>query len=151
MRKLFTVSAAAAMLLGSAAFQQLGYAAAEEFWCFDDPTIHVNGQVVHVTVAVPQDSKRSVQDVRLVVTLPENVEVKLDGPAGRPAGPLHTITTIVRSGSYNGSGAVPMTATATVDAPSSTAARLIAQENGFAAVESDGNAGQPLSVSLGVR
>jgi hypothetical protein len=150
MRKLFTVSAAAAMLLGSAAFQQLGHASAQTGWCFDDPTIHINGQTVHVTVAVPMSSKKSVQDVRLVVVLPENVDVKLDGPAGRPNGPLNTITTIVRSGSYDGTGAVPMTAYAVVEAPTSTLARLIAQENGFAPVESDGNAGQALAVSLGV-
>lgn len=52
-------------------------AQASEWWCWDDPVVIVEGQVVQVRVGVPQSLKHRVTLADIVVTVPYGVDAEV--------------------------------------------------------------------------
>jgi hypothetical protein len=93
-------------------------ALADWVWCWDDPTLTVNGRVVHINTGVPTDQRKLIDNIVLTVTVPEGVSANLSGVnAAQGTGSLRTITVLQYAGTYSGSGPVPVTVTATVSGP----------------------------------
>jgi hypothetical protein len=69
---LLATVAAAACLFGS-----LQHTNAMGVWCSGDPTILVNGNPVSITVSVPMDRIRDIDDVTVTYHVPKNADVAL--------------------------------------------------------------------------
>jgi hypothetical protein len=99
-------------------------ARAGETWCFDDPLIAVGGSLVDIQVQLPLDQLVTMRTTTLTITIPQNVAgaVLVDDVS---AFPMHT--TVVAIGPlWTGSGALPITITATVVSASSFPMRVVA-------------------------
>src|SRR5262249_6854320 len=78
-------------------------AAAGEFWCWDDPTLVVGGQTVHLSLGVPVQHRGLAHGSALTVTVPANVSAHLTGTNARNF-PL--TVTLVQDGQWSGAGAI---------------------------------------------
>jgi hypothetical protein len=102
-------------------------ALADWVWCWDDPTLTVNGRVVHINTGVPTDQRKLIEHVVLTVVVPEGVSANLSGVnAAQGTGSLRTITVLQYAGTYSGSGPIPVTVTATVSGPAGVPTMLSA-------------------------
>ncbi len=118
-------------------------------WCWNDPTLSINGRTVHIDVGAPVDKRTLVHASTIVVTVPINVDAQLTG-TNSPNFP--TDVTLVRAGTWSGSGAVPVTATAVVDVESDVPAGLKAwQSNSGATWQTSGMGGVTMTLSFGVQ
>jgi hypothetical protein len=106
----------AVMLAGLAMTLRPVPALGDWIWCWDDPTLTVNGLTAHINTGVPWDQRSLVTGTSLVVTVPTNVDAQLSGTnAAQGTGILGTTTQLVRSGTYSGVGPVPVFVTAIVN------------------------------------
>ena len=62
-------------LLAAFVISSVHGASARSVWCAGDPTIIVNGNPVSVTVSVPLDELRDIQDVTVTYHVPANARV----------------------------------------------------------------------------
>ncbi len=85
--------------------------AASEWWCWDDPVLVINGQVVHVLAGVPADARTRVTQAEVVITVPEGVDAKLTA-VNAPFFPL--TARLERAGTVAADGSTAVTATLTV-------------------------------------
>ena len=96
----------------------------ESGWGLDcsDPTLTINGKVVHLTVGVPREQVDLVEWVTLEVVVPANARAQLTGVnAAHGVGRLQIQTRLLHTGApSSGSGPLPVTATATVQLRSGT-------------------------------
>jgi len=110
MGQIVTRTLAVLAVLGAA----LGLArpsAASEWWCWDDPVLVINGQVVHVLAGVPADARTRVTQAEVVITVPEGVDAKLTA-VNAPFFPL--TARLERAGTVTANGSVTVTATVTI-------------------------------------
>jgi hypothetical protein len=127
-RHWLTLAAATAVLVAVASlFHRPAPAAADWVWCWDDPTLTVNGRVVHLNTGVPTDHRQVIESVVLTVTVPAGVTANLSGVnAAQGTGSLRTTTVLQYAGTYSGSGPIPVQVTATVIGPPGVPTQLTA-------------------------
>jgi hypothetical protein len=127
---------------------QVSRASAFESWCFDDPVLVVAGQSVHFALGVPEGHRRLIRGSTLTVTVPSNVSVQLSGTNARSF-PL--AVSIVRDESWNGHGAVPVSATAVIQGPHGVPTALKAWgSNGTFSTMHTATTGTAMKVDAGV-
>jgi hypothetical protein len=76
------VTAVLPLLLIVAGSARPAPASADLIWCWDDPTLVVNGSAVHLRVGVPAGA-RKVSTASLTVVVPANVKAHLSGAGAR--------------------------------------------------------------------
>jgi hypothetical protein len=84
-----------------------GRAAAYETWCFDDPVILVNGQLIDIRVGMPVTDVVTMRSTTITVIIPRNVAgaVVVDDVSAFPMQ-----TTISATGpAWSGKGSLPIT------------------------------------------
>jgi hypothetical protein len=108
-----TTAAIAAIVLGAifVLSRVSGTADASEWWCWDDPVLVINGQVVHVYTGVPNNAVRRVTLADMTITVPNGVDVRMTAN-NAPRFPQQV--RLVRSGSVNADGSIPIKASVTV-------------------------------------
>jgi hypothetical protein len=117
-------------------------------WCWSDPTLVIDGRVVHIDVGVPVDDRQQVTGSTLTVTVPANVTAHLSGVNAEN---FPITVTLVRGGPWNGKGDIPVTATAVVSAPAGVPTALWAwQAGGGVDTITHGTAGKEMTLSFGV-
>lgn len=122
MRRIFLLLSA--LLLTGAAFLSAPRARAEEFWCFDDPIIAVNGNLVDVRVQLPLLKLLAMRSTNLTIVVPRNVSgsVILNDISAFPMK-----TTISPTGpAWNGTGSIPVTITTLVSSSGSFSIQTVA-------------------------
>lgn len=118
-------------------------------WAWDDPVLVIAGQTVHVDVGVPADFRTVVTGSTLTVVVPENVSATL---AGVTATSFPITVSLVRAGTWDGHGGVPVAAVATVVGPKGVPAGLRAWQSGAAwSAETYGHTGQELHLAFTVQ
>jgi hypothetical protein len=113
-----------ALLLTGTAFLAAHRAHAFEGWCFDDPIIAVNGNLVDVRVELPLLKLLAMRSTSLTVVIPQNVSgsVVLDDVSVFPMK-----TTISPTGpAWNGTGSIPVTIRTMVNASGSFSIQTVA-------------------------
>ena len=118
---------AAALVIGLAPGGVRG--AAYETWCWDDPVVVVDGQLIDIRVGMPPEHVPTMRSTTLTVVIPRNVTgaVVVDDISAFPM-----TTTVSPTGPvWNGRRSLPITVHATVTAPATypimvTATPLIA-------------------------
>jgi hypothetical protein len=141
-----TTAALAAMMLGAMLIlsRASGTADASEWWCWDDPVLVVNGQVLHVYSGVSSNATHRVTMAEMVITIPNGVDAKVTA-SNAPRFPQNA--RLVRSGSVNADGSVTVSATTTVHGHGRfDAAIKISHPSGGESV-SYGESNQPISTS----
>ena len=124
MRRTLSLSVIA-VTLSVALFYRSTPANAGVEWCIFDPLLTVNGQQIHLTIGVLTDNPSTVIASGLLVSVPENARVTLEGAnTGRPIGRFNTYVGLVRTPAT--SGPVHVTAVSTVVATSAVPVELIA-------------------------
>jgi len=120
------LAALAALLLISITAVRIPPAQAQVSWCWNDPTLIINGRVVHIDLGVPQSQVGTVTDSTLTVTVPTGVPVTLAAVNAK-----HFITRlridvelVFAELNYDGRGPVPVRAEAVINAPPTTATAL---------------------------
>lgn len=101
-----------------------GRAHADELWCFDDPIISVNGNLIDIKTELPLLDLLSMRTTTLTVVIPSNVSgsVVLDDVSAFPMK-----TTISRTGpTWLGIGSIPVTIKANVAASSNLPVQVVA-------------------------
>ena len=88
-----------------------GTTSAQLEWCWNDPTLVVNGKTVHINLGAPVDRRTLINNSVVTVTVPENVDAHLSG-ANTLNFPMSV--TLLRSGTWSGSGDIPVSVTGTV-------------------------------------
>jgi hypothetical protein len=81
---------------------------ASEWWCWDDPVLVINGQVVHVLAGVPAEARTRVTQAEVVITVPNGVDAKLTA-VNAPFFPL--TARLERAGTVAADGSISVTAT----------------------------------------
>jgi hypothetical protein len=83
-------------------------------WCFDDPIVIVNGQMIDIRVSLPLANLLSMRSTELTVVIPSNVKgaVVLDDVS---VFPMKTVVSATGP-AWNGRGSLPLTVTANVAA-----------------------------------
>jgi hypothetical protein len=84
---------------------------ASEWWCWDDPVLHVDGQVVRILAGVPNKFKQRVTLAEVVVTVPNGVDARLSA-INAPHFPQ--TATLVRKGQVAAGSPIPVTVTLTM-------------------------------------
>lgn len=143
MRKLIAATLAAAVLGVVMALGRIsGSADASVWWCWDDPVLVIDGQVLHIYTGVPSSAIKRVTLADLVITVPPGVDVKMTAN-NAPRFPQQA--RLVRSGAVNPDGSIPITATVTVNGHGRfDTAIKITQPGGDVAI-AYGASNQPLS------
>jgi hypothetical protein len=118
MRRVGLIAAVALLLIASGA-RSARTASAGVAWCYDDPVLVINGQVVHITIGVEAD-RSAVTSSLLTVTVPANVDAHLSGVnnGGAAIGKLNTVVALVPGPAVTGAS-IPVMVSATVNATSS--------------------------------
>src|SRR5581483_2692403 len=96
--------------------------AAFETWCFDDPVVSVNGNLVDIQVQLPLQYLLSMRRTTVTVVIPSNVRgaVVLNDVSAFPM-----TTTIAATGPrWSGSGPVPVTIVTSVQSAVSHAVKV---------------------------
>jgi hypothetical protein len=118
-------------------------------WCWADPTLVINGKTVHLDTGAPLPKKELIRASTVVVTVPVNVDAHLTG-VNAPNFPM--TVQLVRAGVWSGVGAVPVTATGVVDAPSDVPTAFKTwQSNTGATVQTQAWGGQTMTLSFTVQ
>jgi len=92
-------------------------------WCWNDPTLIVNGRILHIDLGVQRNQVSTVTDSTLVVTVPAGVTATLSGlNATNFVTRLRIDVELVYDPTltYSGIGPVPVQAVASITAPSTT-------------------------------
>ncbi|MHB8577747.1 MAG: hypothetical protein ACYDCQ_20740 [Dehalococcoidia bacterium] len=113
MRRVF-VALSAVSMAASMALPFAQHANAYEEWCFDDPIVAVNGNLMDVRVNLPLADLLTLRSTALTVTVPSNVSgaVVLNDISVFPM-----TTTIAHSkAAWSGAGAIPITVVVSVSA-----------------------------------
>ena len=119
-------------------------AQASEWWCWDDPVLLVDGQVLHIAVGVPRAALANVTVADLVITVPAGVEARLTGtPEPRFAQTLR----VVQGPAISRGAPVVITATVTVRARTQTVVGLRVNQPSRQPAFGFGMTGQPISVT----
>jgi hypothetical protein len=148
MRRLFIVIAALMVTAAATVAAPARPADASWGWCWDDPTLVIGGQAVHIDLGVPADQRSLIKGSTLTVVVPSNVTAYL---AGTNAAYFPITVTIVRSGTWNGVGSIPVTAKGVVNGPSTVATGIKAWQAGATwSKVAYGTGGSPMSLAFGV-
>jgi hypothetical protein len=148
-RRFLGVTLALLIMAGIAAGTGASRASAFEAWCFDDPVLVVGGQAIHIDLGVPVGQRALIKGSTLVVTVPTNVATYL---AGTTAYNFPITVTIIRNGSWSGSGSIPVTATGVVYGPAGVPTAIKAWgSSGTLAAMTTATTGTPMTVTLGVQ
>jgi hypothetical protein len=142
----FVATFLAALVLGSTmALAGTARAAhAGEWWCWDDPVLVLNGQVLHIYAGVTSNAVRRVTLADMVITVPAGVDAKVTA-ANAPRFPQ--TARLVRAGALGADGSVPVSATLIVNGHGRFEAALkIVQPSGAETV-TYGESNHPISVS----
>ena len=124
MRGIIAAVMTALLLTTVTGVQQSPGISADMEWCVNDPVLHINGRVVHLSVAVPWAERTRVIETQLVITVPRGVDVAVNGVnAANGTGALNIKPTIVRAGAWDGSLPIPVLASAIVYATPSGGTR----------------------------
>jgi hypothetical protein len=127
MRRLTLTAIAALVLAVIGLVRGPAPALADWVWCWDDPTLTVNGRVVHINTGVPTDQRKLIENIVLTVVVPEGVSANLSGVnAAQGTGSLRTITVLQYAGTYSGTGPIPVVVTAAVTGPAGVTTMLTA-------------------------
>jgi len=118
MRKLLVVMAA---LVAGAVLYPAAAGSAEE-WCWNDPTLAINGRAVHFQIGAPISKKELVRNTALTVVIPSNVSANLTG-AGNENFPM-SVTLLQTGAPWLGFGPIPVSATAVVSVDGSVPTAL---------------------------
>jgi hypothetical protein len=147
-RRLLAAAVALFVLVSLAPGGQVSRASAFESWCFDDPVLVVGGQSIHFAPGVPEGQRHLIRGSTLTVTVPSNVSAYL---AGVNAKNFPLTVSIVRGNAWDGRGAIPVSATATVYGPSGipTALKAWASSGGLSTMTT-ATTGVPMTVAVGV-
>lgn len=146
MRKILAAVMAAGLLGAIAAFgSHPNLAGASEWWCWDDPVLIVNGQVLHIYSGVPASALKRVTLAEMVITVPEGVDARI---TANNAPRFPQVARLVRAGRVGADGSIPITATVTVHGHGSFAAALKIAQPGGSTVVAYGESNQPIISSL---
>lgn len=150
MRKLLTLAAMALVLTAVALSARPHTASASGFWCYDDPTVVINGRVAHVELGVPEDQVGAVVGSTLTIVVPKNVNAQVsDANTGVPIGRLKVVVTLVHSNEvWDGVSPVNVSAFGSVVAKASFPASLVATINDTPVATATGKTNRPLSLSF---
>ena len=136
------------IMLVATAFARPAPSSADLVWCWTDPVLVINGKVVNIKVGVPEAQRHSAKS-SLTVTVPANVSAIL---AGTNAANFPVDVRLVQSGTYDGSGPIPVTATAVVAAPDETPSALTAWQPSVGTVaQTTGRGGKPMTITFGLQ
>lgn len=126
-----------------------GAASAQMEWCWNDPTLVVNGKTVHINLGAPVDRRTLINNSAVTVTVPENVDAHLTG-AGVLNFPMSV--TLLRSGTWSGSGDIPVTVTGTVLITPDTSTGLKTRQSDTGELrQTFGVGGTVMTLVMGVR
>lgn len=112
------------LALSSVAALRGGRAQAWESWCFDDPVIAVDGQLIDLRVQLPLAQLLAMRSTTLTVVIPSNVRgaVVLDDVS---AFPMKTVVSPTGP-AWNGKGTLPLTVTTSVSATAGFPIKVVA-------------------------
>jgi hypothetical protein len=135
-----------AVMLGAIAMlaRPSGPAEASEWWCWDDPVIVINGQVLHVLTGVENRAAHRVTLADVVITVPNGVDAKMTA-SNSPRFPQQA--RLVRAGSLNADGSIPITASVTVNGHGRFAAAIKITQPGGGQAISYGESNQPITTT----
>ncbi len=119
--------------------------AASEWWCWDDPVLVINGQVVHVLAGVPADARTRVTLAEVVITVPEGVDAKLTA-VNAPFFPL--TARLERAGTIAADGSVTVAATVTIQGNGHFNAGLRLVQPSGDEVAAIGSANEPVGAAI---
>ena len=124
--------------------------ASAEDWCWNDPTLSINGRAVHFLIGAPLPKRELVRNSTLTVVVPSNVTANLAG-AGVQNFPMSV--TISSTGlPWSGIGPILVTATATVTVTPDVATRFRANQASVGILnEVGGVGGVTMLLSLSVQ
>jgi hypothetical protein len=153
MRRLFLALALAAPL-ALPAVQMTQHAQAYAEWCFDDPIVAVNGNLMDIRVTMPLANLLTMRNTSLTVTVPSNVSgaVILNDIS---AFPMQT-TIAHNKTTWSGKGSIPVTIGVLVTATTTYSTSVVATpvlnlSNLFAMpVSASGTTNQAFSLSMSV-
>ena len=118
-------------------------------WCYQDPTLVIEGRTVHFNVGVPRAHLTSVTGSTLTVVVPTNVQARL---SGTNAAYFPITVQLEREGVWTGTGDIPVRAYATVYAPAGVPTRFVAQQSGTSTVAAmHGTANVPMALTYSVK
>jgi hypothetical protein len=124
-------------------------ASADLIWCWDDPTVAINGNAVHIRVGVPADGRQERISMALTLRVPANVQAHLSGAAARS---FPYDLTLSHDGPYSGSGPIPVTIVVVVAGPPDMPAALHIWQSSVGALgEVRGTAGVPMVSTIAVQ
>jgi hypothetical protein len=148
LRRLSLMLVACALVAGLA-LAPAGPTRAADEWCWNDPTLVINGKTVHIDIGAPVSMKDLIFNSSITVIVPANVTASL---SGTNAVNFPTTVTLVQSGTWAGTGPVSVTATAVVDVSSSVAAGLKAWQSDIGTVtQTSGVGGVAMTLTFGVQ
>jgi hypothetical protein len=146
--RLIVLVAAVSLALLATVVRPAAPAAASWGWCWGDPTLVIAGQTVHIDLGVPIGDRGYIKGSTLTVVVPAGVDARLTG-TNSPNFPI--TVTLVHSGRWSGAGAIPVSATAVVNAPSTvTTSQKAWQSNTGNTVQVTANGGSTLHVGFSV-
>jgi len=112
-----SITLAIVVLLGLVVVRPAARVQADDGWCWDDPTLVLNGQTFHIDAGVPQAQRDGVTAVSITIMAPANVRAHLSG--GTPD-TLPTTVNLIRSPRRGGSTPAEVTITGVVTGRSGT-------------------------------
>jgi hypothetical protein len=150
----YSLALLAALMVLATVFVPVPAAAASAGWCWDDPVIAVNGQLIDIRVGMPLTHLLTMRSTTLTVIIPQNVFgiVLVDDIS------LFPMTTRIEATAppWNGRGAIPVRLVADVQASATYPIQLIATPLANLTtplaqpVTTYGTANTPLALSLSV-
>jgi hypothetical protein len=111
MRRLLSALVAAAVLAAAGLAAGATPARASDWWCWDDPVLVIENQVVHIYAGVPNKFRQRVTLADVVVTVPVGVDARITA-SNQPRFPQ--ASRLVRAGAVGADGSIRVTATLTV-------------------------------------
>lgn len=136
-------------LVAGLAFHLAAPAQAQSDWCWNDPTLVMNGKTVHIGIGAPVSMRNVIFQSSITVVVPTNVDASL---SGTNATYFPTRVTLVQSGTWDGSGPVPVTVSAVVNVASTVPTGLKAWQSGVGVVtQTNGTGGLAMALSFDVQ
>jgi hypothetical protein len=111
MKRLLSALVAAAVISAAGFAAGATPARASDWWCWDDPVLVVENQVIHIYAGVPNKFRQRVVLADMVVTVPAGVDARITA-SNQPRFPQ--ASRLVRAGNVGPDGAIHVTATLTV-------------------------------------
>ncbi len=144
------VAAIVVAVIALASLAPAGSVRAFDDWCWNDPTLVVNGTVVHIGLGAPMSKRSLVRASSVTVSVPDNVKAHLTGAKGANF-PMQV--TLVRSGTWSGNGPVPVTVTGQVNVDPSTPTGLKVWQPGRGGLnlQTTGSGGAAMTLTFAVQ